>query len=43
RGYTLPREIDDMIARAKLRHMGMGLEELRPEQVKYLSDWREGT
>lgn len=43
RVYTLPREIDEKIARAKLRHMGMGLEELRPEQVKYLSDWREGT
>ncbi len=43
RVYTLPREIDEMIARAKLRHMGMGLEELRPEQIKYLSDWREGT
>jgi len=43
RVYTLPREIDEMIARAKLRHMGMGLEELRPEQVKYLSEWREGT
>jgi len=43
RVYTLPREIDERIARAKLAHMGMGLEELRPEQVKYLSDWREGT
>jgi adenosylhomocysteinase len=41
--YTLPREIDDRIARAKLKHMGMGLEELRPEQVRYLSEWREGT
>ncbi|MEO0157438.1 MAG: adenosylhomocysteinase, partial [candidate division WOR-3 bacterium] len=41
--YTLPVEIDEMIARAKLRHMGMGLEELRPDQLKYLSDWREGT
>ncbi|MGB9589297.1 MAG: adenosylhomocysteinase [candidate division WOR-3 bacterium] len=43
RVYTLPREIDEMIARAKLKHMKMGLEELRPDQVKYLSDWREGT
>ena len=43
RVYTLPREIDERIARAKLAHMGMGLEELRPEQVKYLSNWREGT
>ncbi len=43
RVYTLPREIDERIADSKLRSMGMGLEKLSQEQVKYLSDWRQGT
>ena len=41
--HTLPREIDEEIARAKLETMGGKLERLTEEQVRYLTSWREGT
>jgi adenosylhomocysteinase len=41
--YTLPTEIDDMVARIKLSALGGGLEELTDEQRAYVSGWREGT
>lgn len=41
--YTLPREIDDMVASIKLDHMGAGLDTLTREQIDYLSGWQEGT
>lgn len=41
--YTLPSEIDDMVASIKLQHLGGGLEELTEDQVAYLSGWQEGT
>ncbi|GIU92197.1 MAG: adenosylhomocysteinase [Acidimicrobiia bacterium] len=41
--YTLPREIDQQVARLKLESMGHTLEALTAEQEAYLSGWREGT
>jgi adenosylhomocysteinase len=41
--YTLPRELDEAVARLKLAAMGAGLETLTEEQAKYLESWEEGT
>ena len=39
----LPEEIDNEIAGLQLTAMGLRIDELTPEQVKYLSSWEEGT
>ena len=41
--YRLPEKLDKEVARLKLKAMGWGLDELTPEQKKYLSSWKEGT
>ncbi len=41
--YTLPREIDEMVATIKLSHLGGGLDVLTSDQIDYLSGWQEGT
>ncbi len=41
--YSVPEEIDNEIARLKLEAMGVQLDVLTPEQVKYLDSWQEGT
>jgi len=41
--YTIPAEIDREIARLKLQGMGIQIDTLTPEQVKYLQSWEEGT
>ena len=41
--YTLPKEIDQRIARLKLRAMGMRFDRLTSVQRKYLHSWQEGT
>ena len=41
--YTLPKELDDEVARIKLEALGFGLEQLTDDQVSYLSGWQEGT
>jgi len=41
--YTLPKELDDMIAALKLESLGVKIDKLTPEQKKYLSSWNEGT
>jgi adenosylhomocysteinase len=41
--YGVPDEIDKEIARLKLNAMGIKLDELTQEQVKYLNSWEEGT
>jgi len=41
--YVLPDKIDQMVARLKLKAMGMGLQQLTGEQKKYLNSWQEGT
>jgi len=39
----LPEEIDNRIAKIQLDSMGIIIDKLTPEQVKYLGSWREGT
>lgn len=41
--YPVPTEIDREIARLKLHSMGIQIDELTPEQFKYLTSWEEGT
>lgn len=41
--YRVPEEIDMQVARLKLRSMGVEIDELTSEQVKYLSSWEFGT
>jgi adenosylhomocysteinase len=41
--YPVPPEIDRMVARLKLSSMGIEIDELTPEQERYLSSWEEGT
>ncbi len=41
--YVLPEKLDQMVARLKLKAMGMGLQQLTPLQKKYLTSWQEGT
>ncbi|OGD37040.1 MAG: adenosylhomocysteinase [Candidatus Aminicenantes bacterium RBG_19FT_COMBO_58_17] len=41
--YGVPREIDEQIARLKLRLMGIRIDRLTAEQKKYLAAWEEGT
>jgi len=41
--YRVPTEIDQTIARLKLKAMGVDIDTLTPEQKKYLSSWEMGT
>jgi len=41
--YSVPDAIDKEIARLKLAAMGVVIDTLTPEQVKYLGSWEEGT
>lgn len=41
--HSVPVEIDDIIARLKLQALGINLDTLTEQQVKYLSSWKEGT
>jgi len=41
--YSVPAEIDRQIARLKLEAMGVAIDTLTDEQIKYLSSWEEGT
>jgi len=41
--YKVPDEIDREVARLKLSAMGVEIDELTPEQVRYLSSWEFGT
>ncbi|MDD5367691.1 MAG: adenosylhomocysteinase [Anaerolineaceae bacterium] len=41
--YSVPEEIDKEIALLKLRSMGVEIDHLTPDQVKYLNSWEEGT
>ncbi len=43
RVYTVPREIDEEVARLKLASMGIEIDTLTPEQEKYLADYQIGT
>jgi adenosylhomocysteinase len=39
----VPKEMEQAIARLKLKTMGVEMDELTPEQKKYLAGWQEGT
>ena len=41
--YDVPEEIDAEVARLKLHAMGVEIDTLTEEQVKYLNSWEEGT
>ena len=41
--YSVPTEIDKEIARLKLEAMGVKIDTLTEQQVKYLGSWEEGT
>jgi adenosylhomocysteinase len=43
RVYSVPQEIDAEIARLKLSAMGIQIDKLTDEQLKYLNSWEEGT
>ncbi len=43
RVYSVPAEVDAEIARIKLAAMGVNIDTLTEEQVKYLNSWEEGT
>ena len=41
--YDIPADIDDGIARLKLKTLGIRVDTLSPRQVEYNNTWREGT
>jgi adenosylhomocysteinase len=41
--YPVPREIDEEVARLKLEAMGVAIDALTDEQLKYLTSWESGT
>lgn len=41
--YSIPTEVDREIARLKLAAMGVAIDTLTPEQIKYMNSWQEGT
>ena len=43
RVHDVPEEIDRQVARLKLMTMGVGIDEITEEQIKYMSSWEEGT
>jgi adenosylhomocysteinase len=43
RVYTVPRELDDEVARLKLASMGIEIDSLTDEQLGYLASWDQGT
>jgi len=41
--YTIPEELDNMIASIKLDSLGVKIDKLTKEQIHYLASWNEGT
>lgn len=41
--YTIPKEMDQMIAALKLESLGIKIDSLTEDQKKYLASWHEGT
>lgn len=41
--YLLPTEVDQEIAKLKLKSMGIEIDELTEEQIAYLASWQSGT
>jgi adenosylhomocysteinase len=43
RVYPVPKEVDTEVARLKLISMGIKIDSLTPEQLRYLRSWQTGT
>ncbi len=43
RVYPVPRDIDLNVANLKLRGLGLKIDHLSEDQIKYENDWKEGT
>jgi adenosylhomocysteinase len=41
--HAVPGEVDELVARAKLRCLGSTIDRLTPEQEHYIRSWQEGT
>jgi adenosylhomocysteinase len=41
--YSVPQDIDSVIAALKLKSLGIKIDSLTPEQKKYLASWELGT
>jgi len=41
--HPVPEEIDKQVARLKLQAMGITIDQLTPEQKRYLASWEQGT
>jgi adenosylhomocysteinase len=41
--YSVPETIDSKVAELKLDSMGIRIDTLTPEQIRYLNSWNEGT
>ena len=41
--YSVPKEIDELVASLKLRAMGVEIDELTEEQRRYIATWEAGT
>ena len=41
--YDVPLDIDNKVAKIKLKSMGVKIDKLTPEQDKYLNSWESGT
>ena len=41
--HTVPADIDQNVAKLKLKSLGVNIDTLTPEQAKYLASWSEGT
>ncbi|QDZ41315.1 adenosylhomocysteinase [Euhalothece natronophila Z-M001] len=41
--HSIPREVDREIARLKLNAMGVKIDDLSDDQLKYMNSWTEGT
>jgi adenosylhomocysteinase len=41
--YSVPKEIDELVASLKLKAMNVTIDELTEEQKKYIASWEAGT
>src|SRR5438876_6434311 len=41
--HTVPADVEEFVARHKLSSMGIEIDELTPEQRRYMSGWEQGT
>ncbi len=41
--YSVPKKIDELVARLKLKAVGAKIDELTEEQKAYIATWQAGT